>query len=211
MALVTGTPVGSVTTNEEIVLEGAPNIYVQDASATPLSNPDSEGFYWGLSGTTTNPVFLLGCVTDVSLGEDVTMNQVRCDTVGDKDTVQKRNYIELTLTMSHLFPLEALATTLNLSTVTETIATHTQKVGIGKINNNKYFHVYLPKVYDESTGDYLLIHLHRAKFVDAWSIAMASGDVWKVSGIKLRAFIDESKPAGQEFGTIVRSDFSAIS
>lgn len=55
-ALVTGTPIGNLESAEDIYLEGAPTIYFQDATASPLSNPDSDGFYWGLSGTTTFPV-----------------------------------------------------------------------------------------------------------------------------------------------------------
>jgi len=209
MALVTGTPLGTITSQTEIYLEGAPNVYFQDATATPLYHPDVAGYYWGLSGTATYPVYQLSCYTDVSLGEDLTINAVRCDTVGDKSAVQKRNYIELTLTVSTLFPLTVLSHILNISPVT-TGLTDLEEVGIGKVNNNRYYMVYLPKVYDEDVGDYVLIHLHRAQFVDAWSIAMTSGENWKVSGIRLRGYADESKPANQLFGVIVRADPSAI-
>jgi hypothetical protein len=209
MALVTGTPLGTIDTQDEIYLEGAPNIYFQDATATPLNNPDGDGYYWGLSGTATYPVYQLSCFTDVALGEDLTINAVRCDTVGDKSAVQKRNYIELTVTVSTIFPLTVLSHILNISTP-DTGLTDLEKVGIGKVNNNRYYMVYLPKVYDEDTGDYVLFHLHRAQFVDAWSIAMTSGENWNISGIRLRGYADETKPAGQLFGVIVRADPSAI-
>jgi len=209
VALATGTPLGTITSQDEIYLEGAPNIYFQDATATPLNNPDLNTYYWGLSGTATYPVYQLSCYLDVSLGEDVTVNAVRCDTVGDKSAIQKRNYLELTLTLKTFFPLSVLRHVLNIS-APATSLTDLEKVGIGKINNNRFYMVYLPKVYDEDTGDYVLIHLHRAQFVDAWSISMRSGENWDVSGIRLRGYADETKPANQLFGTIVRADPSAI-
>jgi hypothetical protein len=83
-------------------------------------------------------------------------------------------------------------------------------MGIGKINNNRFFHLYVPKVYDDDTGDYLIFHIHKAQFVDAWNIGMRSGDPWQVSGVKLRAYADDTKPANQVFATVVRLDPSAI-
>lgn len=209
MALVTGTPLGSITTNEEISLEGAPNIYFQDSRATELKAPDADGYYWGLSGTSTYPVYQLGCYTDVALGEDIEMNVVRCDTVGDKDVVQKRNYLELTLTLQHFFPFEVLRHVIKAS-APATSLTDVSKMGIGKVNNTVKYHVYMPKVYDEDTGDYLVFHLHQAKFVDAFSISMSSGENWSVSGIKIRAFADENKPQNQLFATVIRADPSAL-
>ena len=64
MALVTGSPVGNVDSQEETYVEGAPNIYIQDYNASPLNNPDADGYYWGLSGTTALPVFNIGCVQE---------------------------------------------------------------------------------------------------------------------------------------------------
>lgn len=209
MALVTGIPLGTITSNDEITLEGAPNIYFQDALANPLNNPDADDYYWGLSGTAAYPVFQLGCYVDVSLTEDITINTVRCDTVGDKATVQKRNYIELTLTLQHFLPLSILSKVGGFGD-TPTSGSGVEKVGIGKINNNQYWHVYMPKVYDEDTGDYVLIHMHRAQFVDAWTIGMRSGDPWQMTGLKIRGYADETKPQTQQFATIVRADASAI-
>lgn len=209
MALSTGTPLGTITTNEEISLEGAPNIYFQDSAAGELYRPDADGYYWGLSGTATYPVYQLGCYTDVALGEDVEMNVVRCDTVGDKDVVQKRNYLELTLTLQHFFPFEVLRHIIKAS-APATSLTDVSKMGIGKINNTRTYHVYMPKVYDEDNGDYVLFHLHRAKFVDAFSIRMSSGENWSISGIKIRAFADELKPENQMFATVIRADASVL-
>lgn len=208
MSLSTGIPLGTITSQEEIYLEGAPYIYFQDYSASLLNNPDADGYYWGLSGTSTYPVFNLGCISDVSLGENVTMNDIRCDTDGVRDTVQKRDYIEFTFTLRSMFPWAVIAKILNLSTPINNAPS--SKMGIGSINNSQRWHVYAPKVYDEDVGDFVTINLHKAKFVDSWSIAMASGDGWNISGLRIRAFSDDTKPAGQKFGVITRTDASVV-
>lgn len=208
MTMVTGSAVGTIVTQEELYIEGAPFIFIQDYSAPPLYNPDAGGYYWNLTGTAAYPVDQLGCVLDVSLTEGLTMNDVRCDSEGVKDTIQRRDYIELNLTIQSMFPLSVLSKMLNLSTAL--VAAGLEKVGIGGINNNKHYMVYMPKVYDEDVGDYLMIHLHKAKFVDAWTINMTSGEPWKVTGLKLRAYADPTKPSTAKFGTIVRSDISAL-
>lgn len=207
-ALVTGTPVGNVDSQDEIYVEGSPYIYIQQTEASPLNNPDADGFYWGLSGTVAYPVFQVGCVQDVSLTEGVTMNAIRCDTIGDKGVIQRRDYLEFNVTILTPFPLTTLRHLLNLSAVT--VGTDVEKVGIGQINNNRYYMAYCPKVYDPDTGDYVLFHLHRCQFVDAWTINMKSGEPWTITGLKLRAFADENRAANQLFGVIVRADVSAI-
>ena len=209
MSLSTGTPFSTVTSNDELVVEGAPVIYFQDATANPYYNPDGSGFYWGLSGTATYPVYQLGCYVDVALSEDVTVNALRCDTVGDKSAIQKRNYLELSITLKHLFPLAILSKVGNFGdTVVQTGGT--EKVGVGKINNNQFYHVWLPQVYDDTTGDFVAFHLHRAQFVDAWTINMPFGNQWQATGIKMRAYADTTKPAAQQFGLWLRGDASVI-
>ena len=210
MALVTGTPGGSITTSEDIYLEGAPTIYIQDYNADPLNNPDTDDFYWGMSGTTTYPAIELGCITDVSLGEDVTMNDVLCDNVGVKDTLQQRNYVEFSFTIQSFFPFDILTEILQGGPVTDNAGENTQKFGLGKIDNAQRWMVYAPKVYDEDAPDYVMIHLHKAKFVDAWEISMPFGSPWQATGILLRGFADTTKPSAQQFATILRSDESVI-
>lgn len=207
-SLITGTPLGSILTQEELYLEGSPYIFIQDATANLLNNPDSDGYYWGLSGTVTYPVKQLGCIQDVSLTEGLTMNDVRCDTVGVKATIQRRDYVEFNMTILSLFPLTISREFLNLST--PTTGTGKEKVGIGGINNNRFFHVYAPKIYDEDTGDILLFNLPRAQFVDAWTIDFKQGEPWTVTGLKLRAYADDTKPTTQRFGVIIRGDASAL-
>jgi hypothetical protein len=161
-----------------------------------------------MSGTVTYPVRQLGCIQDVSLTEGVTMNDIRCDTVGTKGTIQRRDYVEFNLTILSLFPLATLSVMLNLST--PVTGTDKEKVGIGGINNNRFYMAYCPKVYDEDTGDALYFHLHRAQFVDAWEIGFRQGEPWTVTGLKLRAYADDTKPTTQRFGVIARLDPSAL-
>ena len=209
MSLATGTPLGTITTQESIYLEGAPYIYFQDATPSEAFAPDAQGYYWGLSGTASYPVYLLGCVNTVVLSENLTLNDVRCDNIGDVAAVQRRHYLELSLSIQSLFPFSVLAEILK-SPQTTYSSGGLQKMGIGAINNNKFYHVYMPKVYDDVTGDYLSITLHRAQFVDAFSLAMTMGDNWKLNGLKIRAFADDTKPASQLFASIIRVDPSAI-
>lgn len=207
--LVTGSPVGSISAQEELYIEGAPYLYFQDASATPLFNPDADGYYWNLSGTSSNPVFRVGCIQDVSLTEGLTINQVRCDTVGDKATIQRRDYIEFSFTFTSLFPLSALRHLIKLGSA-PTVTTGWEKQGIGSINNNQFYHFYAPKVYDDVEAAFVAFHLHRAQFVDAFTLNMRSGEPWMVEGIKIRAYADETKPVSQKFGTILRLDNNAL-
>jgi hypothetical protein len=208
MGLLTGTPVGTIISQDEIYVEGAPYLYFQSYSATELHHPDTDNFYYGLSGTATYPVYNVGCFQDMSLADNVTMNMIRCDHIGDKDAIEKRNHLEITLTISTLLPLPTLKYILKGSTVTET--GDFEKMGLGQISNSRYVHVYMPKVYDEDAGDYLIFHLHKCKFVDAWTINFRQGQEWQLTGVKLMAFADDTKPSNQLFGTIIRYDPSAI-
>lgn len=208
MALITGSPVGSITSQEEIYLSSAPYIYFQDSTATPLKNPDADGFYWGLSGTTAYPVFSVGCPNDVSLTENLASNDILCDNVGVSNTILQRNYVDFIFTVQTLLPLTTLRHLLKGGVVTQT--SPTQKFGFGQPNNSLFYHVYAPMVYDDSVGDYVWIYLHKCKFVDAFTISMTFGQNWKVTGLKLRAYADSTKPSPQLFGMFGRSDLSAI-
>jgi hypothetical protein len=208
MPLVTGSPIGNLDTQEDLYLEGSPNIYFQDYLADPLFNPDADGFYWNLSGTSTYPAFEVGCPTDVSLTEDITINDVLCDNVGVKDTIQQRNSLQFEFTIQSFFPLQTLRHMLGGGVVTETAPT--QKFGFGPINNDQRWMVYAPKVYNTDVGDYVWIHLNKAKFVEAWTIDMPFGSPWQVTGLRLRAFADTTKPQAQYFGMMGRADASVI-
>ncbi len=209
MALVTGTPQGNVVSQDtEIYLEGAPWIYMQDYEADYLNNPDGDGYYWNFSGTTAYPVYSLACYEDVGLGQDLTVNAIRCDKFGDTAVIQKLNHLEFAFALSTLFPLTTTRPILRGSTVFT--SSGLEKMGVGPINNNQYWRLYLPKVYDEDVGDYVSITIHRVQFVDAWTIAMPSGDKWMIGGITAWGLADEGLPTAQQFATIIRSDLSAI-
>jgi hypothetical protein len=208
MGLLTGTPYGTITQQDEIYLEGAPYIYYQENDAVTPNMVDSDGFYWGLSGTVARPVFQLACYQEVKLESDVTVNAIRCDNVGDKDVIQKLNHLQLTLTLASLLPLSSLTHILRGSAVT--LSGKVEKMGIGAINNNKLYKVYLPKVYDDDTGDWVEFTIHRAKFVNAWTINMPSGDKWTVTGVTIWGFADDTMPAAQRFATVTRADPSAL-
>ena len=212
MALITGsafganaagTASGAYFSQEDLYLEGAPYIFFQDYSAGSMYDSP----YWQLSGTPTYPVWELGCITDVALTEDLTMNDVMCDTVGVKSTIQQRNYLEFTFTLQSFFPLTELTKILNGGTATE--ASPIEWFAFEAIDNTNYWAVWCPKVYDTSVGDYIGFQLHKAQFVDAFSIDMTFGQPWKATGLKLRAFMDTSKTPNQ-FATVIRADASVI-
>ena len=207
MALITGTPQGNVLSQEELYLEGAPSFWVQDYNATPLWNPDADGYYYGLSGTSTYPAYGVACVTDVSFGQGITANDIRCDGDGVKGHIQRRDYVEFTFTLETLLPLSTYAKLANFSDAD--VSSPFEKVGIGEINNNRYWMVYAPRVYDQDTGDWLLIHLHKAQFVEPGEIQFRYGEPW-MQTFKVRGFADTTKPSTQRFGVIIRSDPSAI-
>ena len=206
--LLTGSPEGNIVTQDELFIEGAPYIFYQAFEAPILRAPDANGFYWGLSGTAQYPVYELACYEDVSLADDLTINAVRCDQVGDRDVIMKRNHLVFGFSLSSLFPLTATTALIRGGVVTTTA--DSEKMGIGPINNAAAYHIYLPKVYDDVTGDLLIIQLHRAKFVDPWTIAMVSGDKWMLGGISAWALVTDITAAGQEFATVIRQDPSLI-
>jgi len=208
MALVTGTPQGQINAQDEIYIDAAPTIYFQDYDANHLNNPDGDGFYWGLSGTTTYPVYSLACYEDVVWASEYESNAIRCDTVGDKSQIQKLNHIDLTFTLKTLMPLATLTHILRGGDVT-TNAGATEKMGIGQPNNQQYYRYYLVSVYEDSTGDHLTVTAHKAQFVDAWEISFTYGEPATV-GMIFRAFADDTLPAAQQFATIIRADPSAI-
>lgn len=208
MSLVTGTPPGTSTSAEDIFPDSAPTLWIQDYNATPLYNPDADGFYWGMTGSATYPVIEIGCLSDISFTEGLTANDVLCDNVGVKANIQQRNYVEFQLTVQTIFPLQTLTEILKGGAVTETAPT--QKFGFGPIDNTQFWMVYGVRVYDEDVGDYIWYHLHKAQFVNAFTINMPFGQNWQVAGVAMRGFADTGKPSGQQFGMMGRRDPSVI-
>lgn len=208
MTLITGSPIGNIDNQENLFIEGAPDVFFQDYNAGELNRPDAGGFYWGLSGTTTYPAYGIGCVQDVTLTDNLTVNAIRCDNLGDTGVIQKRNHMEFNLTINTLLPLTTLTHIMRYSPVTA--GSGLEEMGVGKINNNRFYHVYLAKVYDEDVGDYVSITIHKAQFVNASTINMRAGEPWQVTGISIWGFADSNLPTTQQFATVLRSDLSAI-
>jgi len=207
MALVTGTPQGNVDSKESLWLEGAPSFWVQNYLADPLWNPDAQGYYWGLSGTTSYPAYGIGCVTDVSFGQGITANDIRCDGDGVQGHIQRRDYVEFTFTMQEFLPLSTYVQLANFSDAD--VGTGYEVAGMGEVDNNKYWMVYAIRVYDQNTGDWLVIHLHKAQFVEPGEIQFRYGQPW-IQTFKVRGFADPDKPSTQRFGVIRRADPSAL-
>lgn len=205
MALITGTPAGTLTSSESIYPTSAPYIYFQDYTAGPWYNPDAQGYYWQLSGTSSYPVFGLECVEGVTFTEGRTLNDVVCDNIGVVSTTEIRDYVEFQVTVKSIYPLTNLARVMNFTAPTTSSGVY-EKAGIGTINNNQFWQVFAPHVYDTANADWFGIHLHKVRFVEAWTLNMPYGDAWTVSGLRLRGYADTSKPASQQFGVMVRFD-----
>lgn len=211
MALITGSPQGLITTPQDIFLEGAPNIWLQDCRAgAPSIVVAGTQYYTGMSGTTLYPALELGCVEGVQLSDNVTMNDIRCDTTGVQDTMQRRNYLELTMTLKTVFPFAVLSAFLRGSAVDQDLTKHLEIFGLGKINNTLCHRIYMAGVYNEETNAWYNITMHKAKFVDAWQLAMRAGDGWQLSNVKIRGFAQSLYSTKQQFATVMRVDSENI-
>lgn len=211
MALQTGLPnasvaLGTMVASDEIYIEGAPNLYFQQWDCVNMT-PDADGYYWGLSGTASCKVFQLGCYENVRLGDNLVVNSVRCDTVGDKSAIQKRNYLEIDFTIKSILPLSMLSHLIKGGAAVT--SGKIEKLGIGQINNNRYYRVYLPKVYDSDAGDYVSFTLHKCQFVEAFQLNFAYGAPWTF-GARVRAYANDTLPDAQLFATVIRADPSAL-
>ena len=215
MSVLTGSPVGLIVTPPEIYVDQPPTFWFQEkytaagALVGELNNPDAAGFYWGLSGTTANPIYEAGCYETFQFTDVREMNMVRCDTTGDRTAIQKRSSLNITFTLKSLFSFAKLRHMLNLGPVT-TVVGATEKMGIGIIDNAKYYYVYFSSVYDQSTGDYLSVTGHRVQFTNAWQMTFPYGNAANVT-IQATLFADTDKPDAQQFATVIRADPSSIS
>jgi len=205
----TDTPIGPGITNEDIYVQGGPTMWFQDYGATEEHHPDSDGFYWGLSGTAAYPVYALGCYDDLTVGDTRTTNAVRCAAVGDVAQMQSRDALEIAFTLKSLFPLETLRWIIGGGAVTHNVAEETSKMGLGPLPVNQYFHLVTSRVYDEDAGDFLLETFHKVQFIDATPLTMAYGKEWTYA-VKAMALADTTMPKAQRFSTKVRYDPSVL-
>lgn len=210
MPLSTGTaePTGTTIVGEDIYIEGGPSVWFQDADAPLAENPDGDGFYWGLSGTDTYPIYEVACYEDFSLIDTVTGNPVQCDSLGVVDEIQRRESLELQFTLKSLLPFSVLAQMLRGGVVTENVVEGTEKFGLGEIPDREY-HVFFSRVYDPTTGDYVSFTGHRAKFTEGSPLETPFANAWNIP-ITMKVFADRGKPTDQRFGTFLRLDPSVI-
>ncbi len=202
-------PIGPEVNAEDIYIEGGPNIWFQDAEADPANNPDGDFFYWGLSGTDVYPVYEIGCYDDLSITDSRTSNPVTCAALGNVRQMQRRDALEISLTLKSLFPLSILRHLIGGGAVTLNAAEETEKMGIGTLPQNRLYQVWMSRVYDEDTGDWLALHFHKVQWTEANPLTMAYAKEWTF-GLRGMALADTDMPADQRFATIIRYDPSAI-
>jgi len=201
-------PTGTVTPGaEDLFLEGGPNFWI---GGVCRECPDDDDFYWGITGTEDNPVYLIGCYEDFRFRDNITMNDIQCDTVGVQSTTQKRNYLEVTFTLKSLLPFQHLTRFMKGGGVTDNAAEGTSKFGLGEVNNDTYYMCYWSRVYDDTTGDFVSVTGHRCQVVDAFELATVWGQPWTLTGFVVRFYADNTKPDDQLFATIIRYDPSVI-
>lgn len=199
-------PTGTTTEAEDIYLEGGPEFWI---GGVPQYSPDSDGFYWGIVGTTDDPVLQVGCYEDFRFRDNITMNDVQCDTIGVASTTQVRNYLEITFTLKSLLPHEHLTRFMKGGGVTNNTTDGTSKFGLGEIDSDTYYMVFFSRVYNDD-GDCFTFTGHRAQVVDAFELATVWGSPWTLTGFTVRVYADSTKPSAQRFGTLVRLDPSVI-
>ncbi len=206
MTLSTGTatPTGQIITGEGIYIEGGPEVYFQNYAAPERFNPDANGFYWGLSGTSTNPIYQFECYDDFQFMDDVTNNPITCQNLGEVANLQRRNHVGVTFTLKSLLPFDILSRVLRGGSVTVDATDDTEAFGLGEINN-PFFHVFFSRVYDVDTGDFISVTIHKARFVEASPLSTPYADAWNIP-VTMHGFADTTKPRDQRFATVLRLD-----
>ena len=205
------TPAGNTVASEDLYIEGAPYFYFSDPGVYTHEGEAAPGdeLYWGLTGTAESPVYAVGCYEDFRFGDDVTINAVRCDTIGDAALVQRRNFMYVSFTLKSMFPFSILSRILRGGAVHMEADEHTEGFGFGEIDNTVFYRTYFSRVYDPTAGDFVAVTGHRCQFVDAWEIATPWAEAWRV-GITMRFFADDDMPVAQRFATMTRLDPTAI-
>lgn len=210
MTLSTGTatPTGQIITGEGIYIEGGPEVYFQSYDAGEANTPDSNGLYWGLSGTVTYPVYQIECYDNLQMIDDVAEKMITCQNLGEVDALQRRNHLQLTFTLKSLLPFDVLSRVLRGGAVTVDAGDGTEGFGLGEIRS-LFYHIFFSRIYDQDTGDFLSVTFHKAKFTEASPLSTPYADAWSIP-VKMTAFADNTKPRDQRFGTVLRLDPSQI-
>lgn len=200
------TPTGTINTSENIFIEGGPDLYF---GGVLKYTPDSNGYYWGIDGISASPVYKVGCYENFQLQDNVTVNEIRCDTVGVKGSIVRRNYLEATFDLQSFLPLSELRYLLRWSSSLAVPANHVEYAGVGVVNQQDYFPVFFSRVFDPTAGDWVSFTGTRCQFQWNSAMQMRYGNTWMV-GVAVRFYANEALPSDQQFATVVRYDPSAI-
>lgn len=195
----TSSPYG-VLYQDALYLEGGPSVYFMDYGGSYAYSPDSDGLYWGLSGSAQYPVFTLGCVSDFHLKDDVSGSVIPCGDLGGVAAVQSRRSVVAEFSLNTMFSLTTLRRVLNGSQSVVNTSDKAEKFGFGPIRNQQFWKAYFYNVLSQDDETFIAFTMHKAQFVDAWDWPMAYGEGHKI-GVKLRAVYDTSLPYGQRLLT----------
>lgn len=199
-------PTGTINANDDIYIEGGPDLWI---GGVLKYGPDSNGYYWGIDGTPSVPIYRLGCYENFQLQDNVTVNEIRCDTIGVVGSIVRRNYLEASFDLQQLLPLSQLKTLLRWSSALSVPGTDTEYAGIGDINQQDFHMIYLSRIYDSDAGDWVSFTGTRCQFEWNGALQMRYGQPWMV-GVRLRFYANRDLPSDQRFATVVRYDPSAI-
>lgn len=200
-------PTGTTVSAEDIFVEGGPNIYFGQSLQY---NPDDDGYYHSLVGAVDTPVYKLGCYENFRFQDNVSVNEIRCDNLGLVKTSQTRDYMVATFDLKSLFPLSTLTHILRGGTVAWNDAENAEKMGLGEIDNSVFWKFFFSQVYDEDAGDFVSVTGHRCQFTGNFQLQTPYSGAWTITGIEVRMYADDTKPAAQRFATVIRVDASAL-
>ena len=200
-------PTGTTVSAEDIFVEGGPTIYFGESYQY---NPDADGYYHSLVGTAGTPVYKLGCYENFRFQDNVSVAEIRCDNLGLVKTSQTRDYMVATFDLKSLFPLSTLTHILRGGTVVWNDAENAEKMGLGEIDNSVFWKFFFSRVYDADAGDFVSVTGHRTQFTGNFQLQTPYSGAWMISGIEVRMYADDTKPADQRFATVIRVDPSAL-
>lgn len=200
-------PTGTITTAEDIFIEGAPEIWY---GGVRQYAPDDDGFYHGITGVAANPVYKLGCYTNFRFQDNVQLTEIRCDNLGLRKTSQTRDYLTATFDLESLLPLSMLRHLIRASAVVWNDGENAEKMGIGAIDNTLFYPVFFSRIYDATAGDFVSVTGHRCQFTGNFQLQTPYSGAWMITGIEIRFYADDDLPAAQRFATVIRVDASAL-
>lgn len=196
-------PTGTIETAEDIYIESGPTVWF---GGEAQYSPDTDGFYHGIVGTVGNPVYRLGCYENFRFQDNVTINEVRCDTTGLVQTTQVRDFLVATFDLKSLLPFTMLRHLLRGGAVTTNPAEDAEKFGLGIIDNTAFYKFFFSRIYDATAGDFVSVTGHRCQFTGNFQIQTPYAQAWMITGVEVRMFADESLPIDQRFATLIRVD-----